>query len=96
MPPSPGKSVTFTANSTIPAGSYVTFVSGLSVVSVQGNINGMDINAAVPSQAMGQTYVFVTSQDEKGTLTAADIKYGPAVLEVNPPPPSIDYSIMKE
>ncbi len=40
MPPSPGKSVTFTANSTIPAGSYVTFVSGLSVVSVQGNING--------------------------------------------------------
>ena len=57
---------------------------------------GMDINAAVPSQAMGQTYVFVTSQDEKGTLTAADIKYGPAVLEVNPPPPSIDYSIMKE
>ena len=56
----------------------------------------MDINAAVPSQAMGQTYVFVTSQDEKGTLTAADIKYGPAVLEVNPPPPSIDYSIMKE
>ncbi|KAK0302927.1 hypothetical protein LTR82_017707 [Friedmanniomyces endolithicus] len=96
MPPSPGKSVTFTANSTIPAGSYVTFVSGLSVVSVQGNINGTDINAVVPSQAMGQTYVFVTSRDEKGTLTAADIKYGPAVLEVNPPPPSIDYSIMKE
>jgi len=51
----------------------------------------MNVSAAVPSQAMGQTYVFVTSKNENGTLTAADVEYGPAVLEVAPPAPAIDF-----
>ena len=40
-PPSPGAKVMFTASKKIPAGSYVTFVNGLIVTSVQGQISGM-------------------------------------------------------
>lgn len=40
-PPTAGQTATFTAAKDVPAGSYVTFVSGLSVTSVKGsNING--------------------------------------------------------
>ncbi|KAK4555159.1 hypothetical protein LTR86_007925 [Recurvomyces mirabilis] len=92
MPPTAGTQVMFTANGTIKANSYVTFVNGLNVVSVAGKIDGMNISAVVPSQAMGQTYVFVTSKNENGTLTAGDVEYGPAVLEVAPPAPAIDFS----
>ena len=40
-PPMAGSSVTFTAAKKIPAGSYVTFVSGLTVTSVMGTVKGM-------------------------------------------------------
>jgi hypothetical protein len=39
-PPCAGEKVEFSAASAIPEGSYVTFVSGLSVVSVKGEIQG--------------------------------------------------------
>ena len=45
--PSAGNVVKFLPASTPPAGSYVTFVSGLSVVSVKGTIVGNEISAAV-------------------------------------------------
>ena len=94
-PPAAGASVTFTAAKDIPAGSYVTFVSGLNVVSVPGTINGADITATIPSIAMGQTYVFVTNTNIEGTFSDAAVLFGPAVLEVYPPPPTINYSILK-
>ncbi len=94
-PPMAGASVKFTAAKDIPAGSYVTFVSGLNVVSVPGTINGADITAAIPSVAMGQTYVFVTNADIEGTFSDTAVLFGPAVLEVYPPPPTINYSILK-
>lgn len=39
-PPKQNDTAMFTAAKDVPAGSYVTFVSGLSVVSVPGTING--------------------------------------------------------
>ncbi|KAK5111141.1 hypothetical protein LTR62_005340 [Meristemomyces frigidus] len=91
-PASAGSTVSFKAAGSIASGSFVTFVNGLSVLSVSGTVNGMDISAAVPAGIMGQTYVFITSKNENGTLSAADVEYGPAILEVNPPAPAIDYS----
>jgi Ferritin-like domain len=93
--PYAGSTAMFTAASAIPAGSFVTFVSGLNVVSVPGTISGMDISAAIPSVAMGQTYVFVTSSDQEGTLSDAAVQFGPAILEVYPAAPLINYSILK-
>lgn len=94
-PPAAGATVMFTAAKDIPAGSYVTFVNGLAVVSVPGTIDGMKISAAIPSVAMGQTYVFVTKSDQEGTLSDAAVLFGPAILEVYPPAPSINYSVLK-
>ena len=75
-------------------GSYVTFASGLSVASVQGTINGNVVVATIPAIAMGQTYVFITSESEGSTVADADVLFGPAIIEVAPPAPVIDYSIM--
>ncbi|KAK5119238.1 hypothetical protein LTR85_007852 [Meristemomyces frigidus] len=93
QPPKQGDSATFTAtNMTVPAGSYLTFVSGLNVVSEKGTTNGMNITAPIPSVAMGQTYVFVTKSDVEGTFDDSQVIAGPAVLEVTPPAPVLDFS----
>ena len=89
-----GAQYTFTAASNIPAGSYVTFVSGLSFASVQGTINGNTVVATIPSIASGQTYVFITSVAETTQVPDADILFGPAIVEVAPAPPTLDYSIV--
>ena len=94
-PPMAGATVMFTAAKTIPAGSFLTFVNGLSVVSVAGNVSGKSISAAIPSVAMGQTYVFVTSSDQEATLSDTAVLFGPAIVEVYPPAPSINYSVLK-
>nr|POF12756.1 protein rds1 [Quercus suber] len=91
-PPKAGDTVKFSAGKNIPAGSYTTFVSGLSVVSVKGPIYGTDIAAKIPSAAMGQTYVFVTSADVEGTFDSSKVLFGPAVLEVKPATPTLDNS----
>lgn len=93
-PPYAGSKVMLTAAKPIPAGSYVTFVNGLSVVSVAGTISGSSISAEIPAVAEGQTYVFVTSSDQEGTLTDAAVLFGPAILEVYPPAPTLNYSIL--
>ena len=82
-PAKAGAPVKLTAASKIPAGSFVTFVSGLSVVSVPGTIDadGVDITAVIPSIAQGQTYVFITSSDVEGTFSDSAVLFGPAVLE---------------
>lgn len=58
---------------------------------------GKSISAAIPDTIVGgQTYVFVTSSDITGDFSAFDdtaVLFGPALLEVNPPPPVIHYKI---
>ena len=88
-----GSAYTFTAASNIPKGSFVTFASGLSVASVQGQINGNTVTANIPAIAMGQTYVFITSVAETTMVNDADILFGPAIIEVAPPSPPLDNSI---
>lgn len=73
----------------------MTFASGLSVISEQGSINGKTVSAAIPAGVSGQTYVFITSKSENGTVADADILFGPAILEVAPPAPALDNSILK-
>jgi hypothetical protein len=89
-----GSQYTFTAASAIPAGSFVTFASGLSVASVQGSVNGNVVVATIPAIAMGQTYVFITSASETAAVPDADILFGPAIIEVAPPAPVLDYSVL--
>lgn len=78
---SAGASVAFTAGSSIPPGSFVTFVSGLSVVSMMGEVNDVAISAMIPPGISGQSYVFVTSSDTQGKIDDAAVLFGPAVLE---------------
>lgn len=81
---SAGSNVVLTAaagNSTIPAGSFLTFVSGLDVVSVPGTVSGSNIAAQIPAVAAGQTYVFITSAAAAGALDSTTVVAGPAIVE---------------
>lgn len=82
-----GSQYTFTAASNIPAGSFVTFASGLSVASVEGTIKDNTVVASIPAIAQGQTYVFITNKSENATVADADVLFGPAIIEVAPPAP---------
>lgn len=98
-PPSAGDTVSFTAVAAVPAGSYLTFVNGLVVTSIDATIAGKVVSGAIPATIVGgQTYVYVTSTDLEGDFSDFDdtkVLFGPAVLEVKPAAPVIDYSIHK-
>jgi hypothetical protein len=77
-----GASVMLTAAQEAPAGSYVTFVSGLMVTSVKpSSIDGANVQVTIPSEAQGQTYVFITNSDIEGMFTDSAVLFGPAILE---------------
>ena len=80
-PPTAGASIVLTASGPIPAGSYVTFISGLDVVSVQGAIEGDNITVVIPAVASGQTYALITSKDNEKTLDDTSVLFGPAIVE---------------
>ena len=113
-PPTAGQPITLTAAKTIPAGSYVTFVNGLTVTSVRGSIkgkrsvawvhrresaltriSGKNITVKIPTGIMGQAYVFVTKSDVETTFSDTQVLFGPAVVEVTPPAPVLNYNILK-
>jgi hypothetical protein len=75
--------LTVTGNSTmIPSGSFVTFVSGLVVSSVQGSASGSSVNVAIPEGVSGQTYVFITSAAAAdNALDSTTVVAGPAIVE---------------
>lgn len=87
-----GNTISFTAAKAIPADSYLTFVSGLNVTSVKGDISGSKIMAAVPTGVSGQTYVFVSKSDQEMTFNDSAVLYGPSIVEISPPAPMLDYS----
>ncbi|SCU79702.1 LANO_0A07228g1_1 [Lachancea nothofagi CBS 11611] len=94
MPLAVNTSISFSVDGQLPsAQSYITFVSGLDVLPVQGMVSNGMISAEVPSQVSGQSYAFVTS-DNSGNLTDTSILFGPAILEVTPSSPTFDLSIM--
>jgi Ferritin-like domain len=81
-PPMASATIMLTAAKNIPSGSYVTFVSGLMIVSAKpSKIDGANIYVTIPSAAQGQTYVFITNSDIEGTFTDSAVLYGPAIVE---------------
>ncbi|SCU87721.1 LAME_0D11210g1_1 [Lachancea meyersii CBS 8951] len=93
MPVAENISVSFSVAGQLPSSqSYVTFVSGLDILPVEGTVSDNMISAQIPAQARGQTYAFVTC-DNSGNLTDSSILFGPAILQVTPPSPTFDLSI---
>lgn len=94
---------------TLPSTIFVTFISGLSTVSVpgqivNGNSNGngsapaaVAIAATIPAQAQGQTYALLTRTAVNGSAPLLDdsaVIAGPAIMEVTPSAPTIDFGLL--
>ena len=91
-PTSQGIAFTFTAKGSVPAGSFVTYVSGLATTSVALTVDGDTISAIVPATATGQSYAFITNSNVTA-LTDAVVLFGPAIVEVTPPAPEFDIGL---
>ena len=93
-PTSPGLEFEFSMTSSVPANSFVTFVSGLNVISMPiSSVSGDTFMAMVPSVAEGQIYALLTNANITALADSAIIA-GPAVLEVTSPSPTYDPSIL--
>ena len=71
----------------------MTFVNGLTTVSMAASVQGGMIVTMVPEDVSGQTYAFVTNANVTA-VTDAVVLFGPAILEVTPPSPTFDLTIM--
>jgi len=92
-----GGHVAFNAEAEIPQGSFVSFVAGLSVVSVQAQVAAQQASVAVPAGVSGQVYAFITNRAIEDNKLAADaIAFGPAIIEVAPPAPVIDFGVLRK
>lgn len=77
-----GATVTLNADAAIAEGHFVSFVSGLAVVSVPAQIAGQQASAAVPAGVAGQVYCFITNRSiDDNKLPADAIAFGPAIVE---------------
>jgi len=93
QPTAPGISFTFMAPSPAPAGTFfVTFINGLSIVSMPATTADGIISTTIPTVVSGQTYAVLTSANVTTALTDAVVLAGPAILEVTPPSPQFDTS----
>jgi hypothetical protein len=83
----------------LPATVFVTFVSGLDVVSVPAQVSNGAVSVAIPPQASGQTFGLLTSSAVNGTGITVDdntVIAGPVVMEVSPAAPTIDLGFFRE
>lgn len=61
---------------------FVTFVSGINVISIAAQFNRGGINVNIPTGIGGQVFVFITIVDITGrSLSDSDILFGPAIME---------------
>lgn len=92
-----GSTATLTIGQSVqlPQQVFVTFVSGLSTVSVPAQVVGGSIVAVVPPQAQGQTFVMLTNTAVSGTVSDGAVIAGPAVMEVSPPVPQINFGLQR-
>ena len=92
-PAAPGIEFEFSITGSVPADSFVTFVSGLDIVSMPvTGISGSTFMAMIPTVAQGQTYALLTNSNLT-TLSDNATLAGPAVLEVTPPSPTYSVSV---
>lgn len=73
---------------------FLTFVSGLIVVSVPAEVSQTVIRASIPSGVEGQTYVFLTNANATGSIQDTNILNGPAIIEVAPQSLDLNFSII--
>jgi len=95
-PAAPGTvaSFSFDPSLAIPATPFITFVSGLDIVSVPAQVPSAGVaTAAIPQQAQGQIYAMMTNAEVSGSIVDSAIVAGPAIIEVTPPAPTVDFSI---
>lgn len=93
MPVAANSTVTFMADGDVPSSFYVTFVSGLDVLPMTGDMESGMIKVDIPWEVSGQSYAFITS-DNSRNLTDSNILFGPAILEVTPSSPTFNLTIM--
>ena len=91
-PTSQGIPFTFSVMGTLPSTFFVTFVSGLTIVSVTPTMSGDMISAMIPDTISGQSYAFITSSMTNMSVTDEMVLFGPTVVEVTPPAPMFDIS----
>jgi hypothetical protein len=53
---------------------------------------GNSASFKIPEGVSGQSYVFVTSKDVEGTFDSKAVVAGPAIIEVKPEAPTLDYN----
>ena len=95
LPTAPGISFEFKAPAASTSGPlFVTFLSGLSLTSVPATLANGKITTTIPATAMGQTYAVLTNSNVTTALADSQVIAGPAVLEVTPPSPTYDTSIL--
>jgi Ferritin-like domain len=89
----PNATVMFTAGGDVPDSFFMTFVSGIDTISVQGRKEGGMVSATIPAKTQGQSYAFVTKTEAKGAVQDSQVLFGPAILEVTPDAPTFDLTI---
>ena len=78
---------------TLPQAFFVTFISGLDVISVVGQSVGGVLSATIPTVIQGQSYAFITNADVSGAFVETAVLAGPAILEVTPDAPTFDLTL---
>lgn len=87
IPAAPGIDFTFSTEADMPESFFITFVSGLDVVSQPASVKDGLISATIPEVTQGQTYAVATNANTT-MITDAQVIAGPAILEVTPPSPT--------
>ncbi|KAK2807323.1 hypothetical protein FQN50_005477 [Emmonsiellopsis sp. PD_5] len=75
-------------------GLFLTFVSGLDVVSVAAERAETAFAVNLPEVISGQSYVFLTNADAGGAITDNIVVAGPAIIDVTPNAPSFDLAVL--
>jgi hypothetical protein len=82
----------FAPETKLSEGSFVTYVNGLSTVSVKPHsFSEESFGVDVPESLSGQTYVFITSSNVT-SVKDENVLFGPAIVELSPEEPTIDFS----
>ncbi|KKZ68064.1 hypothetical protein EMCG_06276 [[Emmonsia] crescens] len=73
---------------------FLTFVSGLDIISVVVERADLLFAVNIPSVISGQSYVFLTNSEARGSIADNIIIAGPAIIEVTPNAARINLSIL--
>jgi len=92
-PAAVGVDLMFTTKAALPETFFVTYVSGLDIISVEPTMSGDLIMGVIPEGISGQSYAFITTANVTA-ITDAVVIAGPAIIEVTPMSPTFDLTIL--